>query len=118
MTRRNEGDLSKVMYFYHNSMRKIRNGMRNYELLIKGFKISSDTCKGCGISTFNYEYYMVHSHIWNKANRLNRRGMLCIGCLERRLGRMLTASDFTDCPLNKKPKWHKCSERLLSRRAS
>ena len=26
--------------------------------------------------------------------------MLCIGCLERRFGRILYAEDFIDCPLN------------------
>lgn len=26
--------------------------------------------------------------------------MLCIGCLEERLGRELNASDFIDCPVN------------------
>jgi hypothetical protein len=25
---------------------------------------------------------------------------LCIGCLELRIGRQLTAADFTDCPVN------------------
>ena len=29
-----------------------------------------------------------------------RDGMVCIGCLETRLGRLLTPSDFTGCPLN------------------
>ena len=27
-------------------------------------------------------------------------GMLCIGCLEKRIGRKLRRQDFTDCPLN------------------
>jgi len=27
-------------------------------------------------------------------------GLLCIGCLERRLGRRLTPADFTDAPAN------------------
>jgi hypothetical protein len=27
-------------------------------------------------------------------------GFLCIGCLEKRLGRELTAEDFPDCPIN------------------
>jgi hypothetical protein len=30
-------------------------------------------------------------------------GFLCIGCLERRIGRRLVADDFTGCPLNTDP---------------
>lgn len=43
------------------------------------------------------EYYMVHDSVWE---RVANRGMLCIGCLEQRLGRTLNGSDFTLCPLN------------------
>jgi hypothetical protein len=30
----------------------------------------------------------------------NGGGMLCIECLEKRIGRRLTAADFTDAPVN------------------
>jgi len=47
------------------------------------------------------EYYMVHDAIWYRVTYGQEcEGMLCIGCLEGRLGRGLTAADFTDCPLN------------------
>jgi hypothetical protein len=39
---------------------------------------------------------------------------LCIGCLERRLGRILTCADFTDAPVNWMPKWRR-SARLNAR---
>lgn len=42
---------------------------------------------------------MVHDHLWRQAYK-KRRGMLCIGCLETRLGRYLTPDDFTDAPVN------------------
>lgn len=45
------------------------------------------------------EYYMVTDEIWKTACP-EEKGMLCIGCLENRLGRQLTASDFTDAPIN------------------
>jgi hypothetical protein len=45
-----------------------------------------------------WEHYMVHPKVWKKAGM--DRGFLCIGCLERRLGRRLTAKDFTDAPIN------------------
>ncbi len=42
---------------------------------------------------------MVRSNIWKKANP-KIKGMLCIDCLETRLGRKLTKSDFTKAPIN------------------
>jgi hypothetical protein len=36
------------------------------------------------------EYYMVHDIVWASAFMGPYDGMLCIGCLERRLGRPLT----------------------------
>jgi hypothetical protein len=59
----------------------------------------------------NDEYYMVHNHLWLKANP-GGAGKLCVGCLERRLGRRLTPGDFTDCSLNNFPHG---SKRLISR---
>jgi hypothetical protein len=35
--------------------------------------------------------------------KVQNEGMLCIGCLETRLGRQLTHEDFTDCPVNLNP---------------
>ncbi len=58
-------------------------------------------CLDCGQDTGHHglrEYYMLRDAIWKKI--CNIRGMLCIGCVERRLGRVLTRSDFTACPLN------------------
>jgi hypothetical protein len=59
----------------------------------------------------NDEYYMVHNRLWLKANP-GDAGKLCIGCLERRLGRQLKPNDFTDCSLNNFPRG---SKRLISR---
>ena len=52
-------------------------------------------CVDCGVHTIKIgEFYMVHSH----ASPLDPRGgMLCIGCLEERIGRRLSPADFTDC---------------------
>jgi hypothetical protein len=46
------------------------------------------------------EWYMVHDDVWKAAGMETMGGALCIGCLEERLGRDLTADDFKDCPLN------------------
>ena len=59
----------------------------------KGFE-----CMDCGKDTF-YEYYMVYSRVWKKANP-KVKGKLCIKCLEKRLGRKLTVNDFTKVKVN------------------
>ena len=46
------------------------------------------------------EYYMVTDQVWLASGLGLDDGMLCIGCLEQRLGRMLHARDFTDVPIN------------------
>lgn len=55
-------------------------------------------CVDCGNDSTD-ERYMVHDHVWTAAGMCSF-GMLCIGCLETRLGRHLQASDFLDVPLN------------------
>lgn len=48
------------------------------------------------------EYYMIQFDLWDQTTNLKERDwMLCIGCLEKRLGRKLVPRDFTDCPLNR-----------------
>lgn len=71
-------------------------------------------CMDCGSNTLHLnEYYMVHKELWLTANPQDR-GMLCIGCLETRLGRKLGSSDFTDAPVNA-PLFFTQSLRLRSR---
>lgn len=43
---------------------------------------------------------MVTNEVWATANK-QRYGMLCIGCLESRLGRKLNGEDFPDYPINR-----------------
>lgn len=57
-------------------------------------------CLECGVDTFIIdEYYMLKDSVWGSIVPIES-GMLCVGCVEKRLGRKLRASDFTDCPLN------------------
>ena len=53
---------------------------------------SADTCE-------TDEYYMIHDHVWTAVAGKDD-GMLCIGCLETRLGRTLIPADFKDAPVN------------------
>ena len=68
-------------------------------------------CVDCSIDTIN-EYYMIDQQLWIVHGA--GRGMLCIGCLEIRMGRHLTSVDFTDCLITKEHLAHK-SIRLLNR---
>lgn len=65
-------------------------------------------CWDCGVNTSDIgEYYMVLDAVWQSAvpSRGSYYGadggvMLCIGCLESRLGRRLVSADFIDAPIN------------------
>ena len=60
------------------------------------------------------EIYLVKAQIWKAAGMEPMGGCLCIGCLEKRIGRTLTPKDFPrKHPLNKMPD----TERLLVRAA-
>jgi hypothetical protein len=81
------------------------------------------SCDDCGVGTLTIgEYYMVKDHIWELAwadrrktwHEVRAQQILCIGCLEGRLGRTLTARDFSDVPCNSEDYDYK-SHRLLHR---
>lgn len=77
------------------------------------------TCIDCGVNTSKIdEYYMLKTSIWKRILP-SIKGMLCIGCAERRLGRKLRPSDFADVPLNRPNDQRACgidrSPRLLDR---
>ena len=44
------------------------------------------------------EVYIVHDAVWKKAGMEPYGGCLCVGCLERRIGRKLKPKDFPDHP--------------------
>jgi hypothetical protein len=59
------------------------------------------------------EVYTVKAAIWKAAGMKPDGGCLCVGCLERRIGRTLTPKDFrSNHPFNQVPG----TERLLARR--
>ena len=62
----------------------------------------SSKCADCDIDTMgdsSHEMYMVHGSVWRESGACECK-LLCIGCLERRIGRLLHSGDFTRCPLN------------------
>lgn len=60
---------------------------------------STWACQDCGHHTLLMdEYYMVHDDLW--WSFVDDEVMLCVGCLEGRIGRRLESDDFIECPLN------------------
>ena len=60
-------------------------------------------CLDCHVDTQQIgEYYMLTNQVWySVTKRTCGRGMLCLGCVENRLGRTLMPDDFrTGVPIN------------------
>ena len=69
-------------------------------------------CLDCDVDTLAIrEYYVVHDELWKRANPVIE-GMLCIGCLERRLGRRLQLEDFRDVAFHRGPNSKRLEMRL------
>jgi len=74
-------------------------------------------CMDCSVNTLHInEYYMLEDDSWYGAmSAQDPEGMLCIGCVENRLGRNLRPADFARVPLNAGPWMFFQSERLAAR---
>jgi hypothetical protein len=58
-------------------------------------------CVDCGSDTMKtLEYYVVNEPTWRAAVPNGEDIMLCVGCLELRLGRVLQQEDFLWCAVN------------------
>lgn len=56
-------------------------------------------CLDCGVHTGHIaEHYVLADEVWFQV--APKEGMLCIGCLESRLGRQLAPADFAICYVN------------------
>lgn len=72
-------------------------------------------CLDCLVDTGKIgEHYMLKDEIWKLVNN-SKSGMLCIGCLENRLGRKLKPSDFNDSHINRPSAGKYFSHRLWNR---
>lgn len=58
------------------------------------------------------ELYVLKGALWERVTQSRTEQILCIGCVERRLGRKLRPRDFDDSQINRLPG----TARLLSRR--
>lgn len=76
-------------------------------------------CGDCGMDTGkidSVEMYGLKNELWQQVNLNKPVDFLCIGCLEKRLGREVDANDFSDVLLNEHPAYQR-SERLKDRLA-
>lgn len=72
-------------------------------------------CMDCDVHTVDIdEYYMLKKEIWLSIVPEDR-GMLCISCVDKRLGRKLTPEDFSDCLLNEEEYHQARSDKLKDR---
>ena len=71
-------------------------------------------CVDCGLDTGRAnEHYILRDEVWAETG-LGKRGMLCVGCVEARLGRRLDRADFAPVKINH-PKVSQMSLRLQER---
>jgi hypothetical protein len=84
-------------------------------------ELAETNCTDCRWCTILLgEFYMVHDHVWEQACQSEPKTnpaetFLCVGCLEERLGRLLTPGDFMDVKLNNPNKPQGVSSRLRKR---
>ena len=71
-------------------------------------------CLDCKIDTGKIrEHYFIETELWLSVVG-SKSGMLCVSCLEKRLGRKLSPADFPQVHINN-PKLYGMSARLLDR---
>jgi hypothetical protein len=71
-------------------------------------------CLDCGTDTLAVgDYYAVKDDVWSHAG--GDDGMLCVLCLEARLGRRLSTFDFADAPVNFNYQTERVRSRVLGR---
>lgn len=91
-------NVARVVYTFGGRDIHLRDGSRieyRWELAVCDWR-----CLDCKINTDAIdEYYMLQNEVWAEANP-EIDGKLCISCVERRLGRILTAADFTGGKIN------------------
>lgn len=69
-------------------------------------------CVDCNVDTTKIgEYYIVHDSVWPIGSH---DGMLCVECVEDRIGRRLRWRDFTQCYVNR-DRFTARSDRLRTR---
>lgn len=79
----------------------VASGRKTASLKGVGASYQNDgRCEDCGVDVYAiHEYdYMLTDQVWNRLGLMS--GFVCIGCAEKRLGRMLRRSDFDPGVIN------------------
>ena len=73
---------------------------------------NNDICRDCGKNTADdpKDYYMIRNDLWAKYGVA--KGMLCMECIETRIGRKLTKKDLTNCIVN--ISWNPYTKNILN----
>jgi len=94
------------------------NGRAWWGLTSGGHCLPAAPCHDCGdldrAGEDPHEWYMIHDKLWAESGLGPDGGHLCVGCLEKRLGRQLAPADFKDVPLSHPP-FGNLTVRLLDR---
>lgn len=69
------------------------------EACVRFGDLAWDLCQDCSTHTGGSDYYMVTNQLWEEAHP-QIVGMLCMSCLEARIGRKLVLEDFANVPVN------------------
>lgn len=106
----------KILRLLDQYARELRAPMTDWPVV-------KSACADCGVGTWTLgEFYGVKDEVWAQAwagrlkpwHEIDGQQILCIGCLERRIGRTLMACDFTDAPINDLTDPH-CSNQMSDR---
>jgi hypothetical protein len=81
--------IPKILYIYVDRKGKVR---------AKTSKVIYNRCKDCGRE--RPEFYMVENRVWYGEAKARHNDILCLDCLERKIGRSLDISDFKEIPVN------------------
>jgi hypothetical protein len=108
-------NVARVVYTFGGRDIHLRDGCRieyRWELFVSDWR-----CLDCKVNTDAInEYYMLRNEVWAEANP-ETDGKLCISCVERRIGRTMTAADFTGGKINTSTTLRR-SPRLIDRLGS
>lgn len=115
------GPLRGFLRGFRTGFLYVRTGIRVREAVTRAwqrpFVRDEFPCHDCGLLTAPVdgpdEWYTVLDTVWEHADA-DEGSILCVGCLEARLGRRLRHADFVAAALNT-PNYGRHSQRLLSR---
>lgn len=98
--------MSHSAYRPRHSRRARRH--RRHVQAVQSWQEFRSGCRDCRVDE---DFYMVRDEVWAAAGLGPLDGLLCLGCLERRIGRSLRPDDLDDAPINH-PDNFRSSQRL------